>query len=310
MDGLPQMYRPEPMPVTGQQRTLGSAICCVGTGLHTGRPVRVTLRPAPGGTGIVFHRTDLGMSIPARHDNVSDTRLCTVLSHGTAHIGTVEHLMAALAACGVTHVTVDVDGPELPVLDGSASPWVFLIDCAGTVALDMPARTIAVCRPVRVTEGDSWAELRPNPSHSGLDLSLSIEFDDAAIGRQALTLTLSEAVFRTQLAECRTFVLARDVAALRSAGLAVGGSLDNAIVVDGPDVLNPAGLRVPDEFVRHKMLDAVGDLALAGAALNARFTGHKSGHTLNNRVLLALFADDANWAWVDAPAVIRHRIAA
>ncbi len=310
MDGMTQLYRPDPAPIQGQQRTLRSAICCVGTGLHSGRPVRVTLRPAHGGNGIVFHRTDLGVTIPARYDHVSDTRLCTVLSNGSAQVGTVEHLMAALSACGITDAAIDVDGPELPVLDGSAGPWVFLIDCAGTVALDRSARSIVVCRTVRVTEGDAWAELRPNPSHDGLDLSLSIEFDAAAIGRQALTLTLSDAMFRTHLAECRTFVLARDIAALRAAGLAVGGSLDNAIVVDGSDVLNPAGLRVPDEFVRHKMLDAVGDLALAGAALNARFTGHKSGHTLNNRVLLALFADAANWAWSDAPATVRRRVAA
>ena len=313
MDGLPQLY------VTGQiapdqadlglQRTLRSAICCVGTGLHSGRPVRVALRPAAG-TGIVFHRTDLGVSIPATHDHVTDTRLCTVLSRGDARVGTIEHLMAAFAACGITDATVDVDGPELPVLDGSSSPWVFLIDCAGTVALDAPARTVVVRRTVRVTEGDAWAELRPNPSHGGLDLSLSIEFAATAIGRQALTLTLSESMFRAQLAECRTFVLVDDIATLQSAGLAAGGSLDNAIVVDGARVLNPAGLKCPDEFVRHKMLDAIGDLALTGAALNARFTGHKSGHALNNRVLRALFADAANWAWADAPASVRHRVAA
>lgn len=313
MDGLPQLY------VTGQiapdqadlglQRTLRSAICCVGTGLHSGRPVRVALRPAAG-TGIVFHRTDLGVSIPATHDHVTDTRLCTVLSRGDARVGTIEHLMAAFAACGITDATVDVDGPELPVLDGSSSPWVFLIDCAGTVALDAPARTVVVRRTVRVTEGDAWAELRPNSSHGGLDLSLSIEFTATAIGRQALTLTLSESMFRAQLAECRTFVLVDDIATLQSAGLAAGGSLDNAIVVDGARVLNPAGLKCPDEFVRHKMLDAIGDLALTGAALNARFTGHKSGHALNNRVLRALFADAANWAWADAPASVRHRVAA
>lgn len=313
MDGMPQLYvtglTAPVQAAMGLQRTLRSAICCAGTALHSGRPVRVALRPATG-TGITFYRTDLGISISAAHDRVTDTRLCTVLSHGEARVGTVEHLMAAFAACGITDATVDVDGPELPVLDGSSGAWVFLIDCAGTVALDAPARTIVVRRTVRVTEGDAWAELRPNPSHGGLDLSLSIEFSAAAIGRQALTLTLSEAMFRAHLAECRTFVLAHDIAALQSAGLAVGGSLDNAIVVDGARVLNPAGLRMPDEFVRHKMLDAIGDLALAGASLNARFTGHKSGHALNNRVLRALFADAANWAWADAPSDARRRVAA
>ena len=313
MDGMPQPYvtglNTLDQADSGLHRTLRSAICCVGTGLHSGHPTRVTLRPASG-TGITFNRTDLGVSIPGTHDHVVDTRLCTVLSHGDARVGTVEHLMAAFYACGITQATVDVDGPELPVLDGSSSPWVFLIDCAGTVAVDMPTRTIVVRRAVRVTEGDAWAELRPNPSHGGLDLSLSIDFDAAAIGRQALTLTLSEAMFRAELADCRTFVLAHDIAALRAAGLAAGGSLDNAIVVDGARVLNPAGLHVPDEFVRHKMLDAIGDLALAGAALNARFAGHKSGHALNNRVLRSLFADDANWMWADAPANVCRRVAA
>ncbi len=312
MDGMPQPYVSDldaPAPSGfGLRRTLRSAICCVGVALHSGRQVRVTLRPASAGTGIIFHRSDLGVSVPATHDHVSDTRLCTVLTLGDARVGTVEHLMAALAACRITDLLVDVDGPELPVLDGSAGPWIFLLDCAGTVFLDCAARTIVVRRTVRVTAGDAWAELRPNTSHGGLDLSLSIAFDAAAIGRQALTLTLSEAMFRVELADCRTFVLARDITALQSAGLALGGSLDNAIVVDGAQVLNPTGLRSPDEFVRHKMLDAIGDLALAGAALNARFMGHKSGHSLNNRVLGALFADAANWSWADDAPVARRRV--
>ena len=300
MDGTTHLHLPDlnARDIAGgvSQRTLHSAICCVGTGLHSGQTVRVTLRPAPADAGIVFYRTDLGVSIPARFDQVTDTRLCTVLSTGSARIGTVEHLMAALSATGITSATVDVDGPELPVLDGSASPWLFLIDCAGTVALAEAARTFRVDRIVRVTNGDAWAELRPNPSHAGLDLSLSIDFPATAIGRQALTMTLTGRGFRSQLADCRTFVLAHEIAGLRAAGLAVGGSLDNAIVVDGARILNPAGLRCADEFVRHKMLDAVGDLALAGAALNARFTGHKSGHALNNQVLRALLVNPANYS--------------
>lgn len=279
------------------QRTLKAAIGCVGTSLHLGRRVNVTLRPAPAGTGIVFHRTDLGVGIPARFDLVSDTRLCTVLAcpdQPAARVGTVEHLMAALAACGVGNVVVDVDGPEIPVLDGSSAPWVFLIDCAGLATLDAAARAVEVLRTVRVEDGDAFAELRPGAAPC-LDMAMSIDFDAPAIGRQALTLVLDEAAFRTELSAARTFTQAHEIEGLRAAGLAKGGNLDNAVVVDGARVLNPAGLRRPDDFVRHKMLDAVGDLALAGAALHGRFTGHRSGHALNNRLLRALFADAANW---------------
>ena len=279
------------------QRTLKTAIGCVGIGLHLGCRVNVTLRPAPAGTGVVFHRADLGLHIPARFDCVGDTRLSTVLAcpdQPEVRVGTVEHLMAALAACGVNNVVVDVDGPELPVLDGSSAPWVFLIDCAGVMALDTAARAVRVLRTVRVEDGDAFAELRPGAVPC-LDMTLSIDFDAPAIGRQALTFTLDEAAFRTELSAARTFAQAHEIAGLRAAGLAKGGSLDNAVVVDGACVLNPAGLRRPDDFVRHKMLDAVGDLALAGAALHGRFTGHRSGHALNNRLLRALFADSANW---------------
>lgn len=286
-----------------RRRTLRAPIDCVGTGLHTGARVRVRLCPAPAGSGIVFRRTDLGVDIPARYDCVIDTRLCTVLAspeRPDVRVGTVEHLMAALAGCGVTDVTVDVDGPEVPVLDGSASPWVFLLDCAGRVALDAAPRAIEVLRPVRVQEGAAFAELRPGAD--GFDLALSIAFDAPAIGRQSLTLRLGEEAFRRELSHARTFAQVHEIEGLRAAGLARGGSLDNAVVVDGAAVLNPAGLRAPDEFVRHKLLDAVGDLALAGAALRARFVGHRSGHALNNRLLRALFADAANWRWAETPA--------
>lgn len=275
------------------ERTLKAPIGCVGVGLHTGQSVRVTLRPAPAGSGITFVRTDLGTSIPARFDNVADTRLCTVVVVGGARVGTIEHLMAALAGLGVCNAVVEVDGPELPVLDGSAAPWLFLLDCAGLVTQDRAARVIEILRTVRVEDGEAFAELRPGPSD--LKLALSIDFDAPAIGRQALSMTLTEGNFRTGLADARTFALAHEIAGLRAAGLALGGSLENAIVVDGARVLNPLGLRRADEFVRHKVLDAVGDLALAGAALQGRFIGRHSGHTLNNRVLRALFADQANW---------------
>ena len=298
MDGLPHLA-PNDASVSDRsdhQRTLKAAIGCVGVGLHSGCRVEVTLRPAPAGSGVVFRRVDLGLDLPARFDHVADTRLCTVLAlpdRPDVCVGTIEHLMAALSALGVGNVVVEVDGPELPVLDGSAAPWLFLLDCAGLAALDAPASVVEVLRPVRVEDGEAFAELRP--SRSPLDLTMAIEFDAAAIGRQALTLQLDEGAFRQELAAARTFTQVHEVAGLQAAGLARGGSLDNAVVVDGARVLNPAGLRMTDEFVRHKMLDAVGDLFLAGAALQGRFVGHRSGHALNNYLLRLLFADPANW---------------
>ena len=288
---------------TGRRRTLKAPIGCVGTGLHSGRRVSLALRPAPAGAGIRFRRTDIGLEVPALYDNVVETRLCTALGTPGApgqSIATVEHVMAALAGCRVDDATVEIDGPEMPILDGSAAPFVFLIDCAGTAAQagGGGVQAIEVLRPVRVQDGEgpasAWAELAPTP-RGGLEASLTIDFPATAIGRQSLAFRLTPQSFRAALADARTFTLAEEVAALRAAGLARGGSLSNAVVVDGPLVLNPGGLRHTDEFVRHKLLDVVGDLALAGAPLRARFSGHRSGHGLNNRLLRALFADAANW---------------
>jgi len=293
MDGLPQTLL-QLTPTA--QCTLKSSICCVGIGLHSGQRVRLQLLPAPVGTGIVFRRTDLGVDIPARFDHVIETRLCTVLGLPDlpgVRVGTVEHLMAALAGAGVTNAIVELDGPEVPIHDGSAASALFLIDCAGTVQQTELASAIEILRPVRVENGEAFAELRPFPL--AFDMAMSIAFEAAAIGRQALTLRLTPESFRAELARARTFTLASEVSQMREAGLALGGSLENAVVVDGARVLNPAGLRMSDEFVRHKLLDAVGDLALAGAPLRGRFVGHRTGHTLNNRLLRALFADPANW---------------
>jgi UDP-3-O-[3-hydroxymyristoyl] N-acetylglucosamine deacetylase len=304
MDGLPETLKP--IVATSPQRTLKASIGCVGTGLHSGRRVSLTLRPAAAGTGIVFRRTDLGIDIPARFDRVTDTRLCTMLAAGTdqaACVGTVEHLMAALFGAGIDNAVVDVDGPELPVLDGSAAPYVFLIDCAGVVEQAAPRAVIEVLRTVRVAGDNAFAELRP--ASFGLHLSLSIDFSAAAIGRQAFSLHLTERSFREELAQARTFTQLHEIEALQSSGRALGGSLRNAVVVDGGRVLNPEGLRMEQEFVRHKMLDAVGDLALAGAALQGRFMAHRSGHALNNRLLHALFADAANWRYAAAEPVSR-----
>ncbi len=303
MDGLPHTIGPN----TAQsvQRTIKNAISCVGVGLHSGNRIELTLRPMPAGTGIIFRRTDLDgfTDIPARHDHVIDTRLCTVLgdtARRDLRVGTVEHVMAALAGCGVHNVLVEVDGPEVPILDGSAASFVFLIDCAGITEQASSINRIEVLRSVRVEHGAAFAELRP--AMFGFDMSLTIDFNAALIGRQALNLRLSPDSFRRELACSRTFTMANEIEALRAAGLALGGSLDNAIVVDGSRVLNPTGLRSPDEFVRHKMLDAVGDLALAGSELHGRFIAHRTGHALNNRLLRVLFADDANWRLVNEDA--------
>jgi UDP-3-O-[3-hydroxymyristoyl] N-acetylglucosamine deacetylase len=300
MDGVPHSLRLQTVPVI--QRTLKTAIDCVGVGLHTGCRARLVLSPAPAGTGIVFRRRDLGCEIPARFDRVVETRLCTVLGLDdtpAARVSTVEHVMAALAGAGVHNAVVEVDGPEVPILDGSAANFLFLIDCAGIVEQDEVIRAVEVLRTVRVAQGEAFAELRPAPF--GLDMACSIAFEAPAIGRQALMLRLTPDSFRTELARARTFALAGEVDRLRAAGLAQGGTLDNAVVVDGERVLNPGGLRMADEFVRHKLLDAVGDLALAGAPLLGRFVAHRCGHALNNQLLRTLFADAANWRFAPAP---------
>ena len=302
MDGLPHNISLQA--ATSAQRTLAASIGCVGVGLHSGRKIRLTLKPLPAGSGIVFRRVDLNpadgpIDIPARHDHVVDTRLCTVIANAArsdCRVSTVEHVLAALVGCGVHNALVEVDGPEVPILDGSSASFVFLIDCAGVVEQGATVAQIEVLRTVRVEQGEAFAELRP--SSFGFDMALSIDFAATAIGKQALSLRLSAETFRDELARCRTFTLVQEVEALRASGLALGGSLENAIVVDGANIVNPTGLRMTDEFVRHKMLDAVGDLALAGAPLFGRFVAHRTGHALNNRLLLALFADDANWRLV------------
>lgn len=300
MDAAPQSF----MPGQGWQHTLKAPIGCVGVGLHSGRRISLMLRPAEPGHGIVFRRTDLGRDIPARFDHVADTCLATVLADerwASARVGTVEHLMAALAGIGVDNVLVELDGPEVPALDGSAAPFVFLLDCAGIVHQAAPRGSIQIRRPVRVADGDAFAEIRPGGP--GLDMTLSIDFAAPAIGRQALSLRLTPDKFRHELASARTFTLIEEVEHLRAAGLAQGGSLDNAIVVDQARVLNPGGLRMPDEFARHKLLDVVGDLALAGAPISGRFIAHRPSHALNNRLLRAMFADASAWRMVSPDPV-------
>ncbi|MDE8344656.1 MAG: UDP-3-O-acyl-N-acetylglucosamine deacetylase [Acidocella sp.] len=271
-------------------------ISCVGYGLHSGVDVEMTLRPAGPGTGIMFRRVDLNVDLPATFNAVNDTRLCTVINAGDVRIGTIEHLMAALAASGIDDVVVEVNAPELPIFDGSAAPFLFLIESAGITAHAGTRARVEIRRVVRVEHENAFAELRPHhPGGSGFDLSLAIEFSASAIGAQAYHISLTPETFARELAPARTFTLAAEIEALQKSGLAKGGSLANAVVVDGPKVLNPEGLRFSDEFVRHKLLDVVGDLALAGAPISGRFIGSRTGHSLNNKLLRALFADPENF---------------
>jgi UDP-3-O-[3-hydroxymyristoyl] N-acetylglucosamine deacetylase len=301
MDGLARLEIPTQDSAFGwRQRTLKTAIDCVGVGVHCGQRVNLAIRPAPVDHGIVFRRTDLDHVIAARFDNVIDTRLCTVLGDSVALVGTVEHLVAALCGLGIDNALIEVDGPEIPILDGSAAPFVFLLDCAGSVEQDAARRIIEIRRSVRVAAGEAWAELRPlrpvtRAVQPVLEMDVSIDFAARAIGRQSASLRLTQDSFRHEIAAARTFAQAGEVAQLQQAGLARGGSLDNAIVVDGANILNPGGLRMDNEFASHKLLDAVGDLALAGHRLHGRFVAHRPGHELNNQLLRALFADEAAW---------------
>ena len=308
MDGLPGYYTETAIPAAS--RTLRNAIDCRGVGLHSGLETRLILKPAPAGHDIVFRRVDLGIDIRAQHDCVSDTRLCTRLAapgRPEASIGTVEHIMAALSAAGFDNVLIEVDGSEIPIFDGSAAPFVFLIDCAGVIDLPVAREMIEIVRPVLVSDGNASASFEPLPSGRswvGLDIAMSIDFTAAAIGQQSFELRVSEPSFRAEVASARTFVQAQEVEQLRTAGLALGGSLDNAVVIDGDDVLNPAGLRFGNECVRHKVLDAVGDLALAGAPIIGRFRGYRSGHRTNNLLLRALLADPGAFRYVTSSGLL------
>lgn len=283
------------------QRTLRSPAECEGIALHGGQQAKVRLIPAPVDTGIVFVRTDLEppVEIPARSDHVVDTRLATTLGRGGATVGTVEHLIAALVGLGVDNVRIEIDGPELPILDGSAQPFVDLVLAAGgTIAQRRPKRFLVVRKTVTVTDetGAKLARLEPASCFS---LRCSIDFDHPIVNQQSFELALSDAAFVRELARARTFGFARDVDAMHAAGLARGGGLENAVVIDDFSIRNPEGLRFPDEFVRHKILDAIGDLALLGAPVIGRYVGHKSGHALNARLTAALLAQPKAFEYVE-----------
>jgi len=253
----------------------------------------MTLRPAAPETGIVFHRLDAGADIPALWTNTVNATLCTMLSNGEGlEIKTVEHLMAALAGCGVDNAIVELDAAEVPAMDGSAAPFVALIDRCGIVAQDAPRRAIKVLKPVEVAAGSARVALLPD---QGFSMSFEIEFENPLIRSQEMAVTFEPGVFRSELCRARSFGMLEDVERLRAAGLVQGGSLENAVVVSGDRVLNRGGLRYADEFVRHKMLDALGDLYLAGAPIIGHFRGSRSGHAHTRLLLAALFADRDAW---------------
>lgn len=282
---------------TVAQKTLRASIHCTGVGLHSGSRVRLTLHPAAPDSGIVFVRSDLPgqPEIPARWDHVVDTRMCTVLGgEDGATVGTVEHFMAACSGVGLDNVVAEIDGPELPVMDGSAEPFVFLIGCGGLADQPAPRRALRILEPVTVA-ADAWsATLSPG---NGFTVGMDIDFANAVVARQSVSLDLSDGAFEPELSRARTFGFLEEVEQLRAAGLARGGSLDNVVVITGDRVMNADGLRYEDEFVRHKALDAVGDLYLAGAPIIGHFQGLRSGHAANNRLLHALFARPDAWEW-------------
>ncbi|MCM2560693.1 UDP-3-O-acyl-N-acetylglucosamine deacetylase [Lutimaribacter sp. EGI FJ00015] len=291
------------------QATLNTAVIFSGVGLHSGKPARMIVRPAPVDHGIVFRRTDLPLAdnrVPARWDAVNQSPLCTLLENAQGvTVSTVEHIMAALAGCGVHNALIDIDGPEVPILDGSASHFVSKILACGVSQQASPVRAIEVLERIEVRRGDAWARLDPAAT---LTIDFHIDFTDPAIGRQHKVLNMSNGSFVRELCDSRTFCRKADVDTMRANGLALGGTFENAVVVDGDRVLSPGGLRHRDEAVRHKMLDALGDLSLAGAPLFAAYTGHRAGHALTNDLLRALFDRPLSWRWVTCDAAMSARL--
>lgn len=279
-----------------RQRTLKNVIKATGVGLHTGEKVYLSLRPAAPNTGIVFRRVDLPepVDIAATPQNVGETILSTTLVKGDVKVSTVEHLLSALAGLGIDNAYVDVSAAEVPIMDGSAGPFVFLIQSAGVEEQNAPKRFIRIKKPIRVQDGDKWASFEP---YEGFSVTFTIDFDHPAFNEdvQTASIDFSSTSFVKEVSRARTFGFMRDIEALRKRRLALGGSMDNAIVVDNYRVLNEDGLRYADEFVKHKILDAIGDLYLLGHSLIGSFTGYKSGHGLNNQLLRELLAQADAW---------------
>ncbi len=276
-----------------------NTIRATGVGLHTGDKVYLTLHPAEVNTGIRFRRTDLGkpIMIQATPDNVGETMLSTTLVQGDIKISTIEHLLSALAGLGIDNAIIDVNSAEVPIMDGSAGPFVFLIQSAGVVEQDCPKQYMRIKRAVRVDDGDKWAAFEP---FDGFKVTFTIDFEHPAFADHLKTATMdfSSTTFVKEVSRARTFGFMKDIEFLRENNLALGGSLDNAIVIDDDKVLNEDGLRYADEFVKHKILDAIGDLYLLGHSLIGEFKGHKSGHALNNKLLRVLLDDKDAWEMV------------
>lgn len=281
------------------QRTLKNVIRATGVGLHTGKKIYLTLRPAPVDTGIVFRRVDLDpvVELPAKPEYVGDTRLSTALCNGDVSVSTVEHLMSAFAGIGIDNAYVELTEPEVPIMDGSAGPFVFLIQSAGVVEQDKPKQFIRVTETVRVEEGDKWAQFDP---FDGFKVAFSIDFNHPVLMRspQRAEIDFSTTSFVKEISRARTFGFMHDGEALREKGLALGASHNNAIVMDSYNILNEDGLRYEDEFVKHKILDAIGDLYLLGRPLVGAFSAYKSGHALNNKLLRELLAQESAWELV------------
>lgn len=275
------------------QRTVATAIAATGIGLHSGKKVTLTLKPAQVDTGIVFERTDLGKTIPMAANLVQDTMMSSNLVQGDARVGTVEHLLSAVAACGIDNLIIEVDAPEIPIMDGSAAPFLYLIDKAGIAEQTALKKFIKIIKPVEVSDGDKWARLEPY--EAGFLMDFEIDFAHAAIAatEQSTRLDFNTANFAIEVGQARTFGFLKDLEYLQKNNLALGGSLDNAVVLDDNSVVNADGLRYPNEFVRHKMLDAVGDLYVIGHPLLAKFSAFKSGHALNNALIRAVLADES-----------------
>jgi UDP-3-O-[3-hydroxymyristoyl] N-acetylglucosamine deacetylase len=278
------------------QRTLKNIIRASGVGLHTGKRILMTVRPAGPDTGIVFRRTDLAspVDISARAENVGETTLGTSLVKGDVKVSTVEHLLSAFAGLGIDNAVVELSGPEVPIMDGSAGPFVFLLQSAGIEQQRAPKRFIRIRKTVRLEDGDKWAQFDP---FDGFKVNFEIEFNHPIFKRRAqrASMDFSTTSFLKEISRARTFGFMRDLETMRARNLALGGNLDNAIVLDDSKVLNEGGLRYEDEFVKHKILDAIGDLYLLGYSLIGEFSGFKSGHGLNNRLLRALLADTDAW---------------
>jgi len=274
------------------QRTLNHSIRCSGIGLHSGKKIQLVLHPANEDSGITFSRSDLDITIPAKAENVTDTRLCTTIGQGEANISTVEHLLSALAGLGIDNAHIEVSGPEVPVMDGSSAPFVFLIQCAGIQEQKKAKKVMRVLKKVEVKEGDKRCSLHPS---TGFKISYLLDYDHPLLRQRKVSIDFSRQAYTREVSRARTFGFLHEIESLQKAGLALGGSLENAIVLDQYRVMNETGLRYDDECVRHKILDTLGDLSLAGLPIVGAFEGERTGHEMNHKLVTALLADPSAW---------------